>query len=387
MKLRFRPPSRAKILVFDRFGTQGLMPLLAPGSYGVFEDRQNDLNVWALLITVARLRFSWRDYCVSYVRLSGARLVITCIDTNPIFYSLKAALPHVHFVAIQNSVRGNASPVKNGDLWSMLRISKYQPPTVDIVATFGQAHSSLYMQHVRCGTAEIGSTRNNMIPVPIERPRHAPPRIGLISGYVEFPRQPEPPHDLVSTTAWYFEDREVGVTEYFAADQRVAHLVASVSHDEGWDFRIVGKRPPDLRFEREFYAAACGTTPYTFLPKEGEDFSYRTLDHCNLVVTVDSTLGYEMIARGSRVLFITARALLLAGPGAEQYRFGFPRDFGNEGPFWTSILDARHIAGLMKSLLEMTDQQWSEVSHFVRDELMVHDPDNSQLRALIAKFG
>lgn len=386
MKLRFRLPARAHVLVFDRFGTQGLMPLLSPGNYTVFENRQSELNLWVVLLTIIGFRFSWRDYCVTYIRLARAKIVITCIDSNATFYSLKAALPNVYFVAVQNSIRGNASPVKNGDLWSMLKRSEYQPPTVDLVATFGQAHSDLYKQHIRCDTVEIGSTRNNMVSAPLKKSPNTPCRVGLISGYVEFPRRAESPSDFVSNIAWYYEDREVTVSDYVTADKQVAALIASASQAEGWDFRIVGKRPPDLPFEREFYANACGSAPHLFMPKQAEDFSYNTLDQCDIVVTVDSTLGYEMIARGSRVLFVTARAHLLGGPGSEQYRFGFPRDFGNEGPFWTSTLDAQHLARVMKSLLAMSDREWHDASEFVRQDLMVFDPDNTKLRAIIAKF-
>lgn len=385
MKLEFRRPPKAPILVFDGFATQGLLPILSSGSYRIFANRNSELNIWALLATVLRMKFSWRDYCVSYIRLSRAQLVITCIDSNATFYTLKRSLSRVRFIAIQNSIRGNATPVPGGDLWTMLKASPHQPPEVDYVATFGTAHSDLFRQNIRCATVEIGSTRNNSIT------RHSTPRrnervdIGLISSYIEFPRHSEFPFNFKTPIATYLGTNEILIEDYVLADKSVASTIADVCTTENWNLHIAGKRPPDSQFEEAFYRKACEGLQYTYLPKSTEDASYHFLDGCNLVVTIDSTLGYEMIARGAKVLFIAARANFLVDE-SRQYQFGYPAHFGSEGPFWTSSLDPAHLRRCMTSLLEMSEDEWRESSAFVRQELMQFDPGNSVLRNLIAQL-
>jgi surface carbohydrate biosynthesis protein len=371
--------------VFDRFGTQGLLPLLPKGTYSVFENRQTNLNLWVVISTLLKMKFTWRDYCISYIRLSRAKLVLTCIDSNATFYTLKHSLPQVQFVSIQNSIRGNASPIKDGDLWTMLKSSSHQPPHVDYVATFGTAHSNLFRQHIKCNTVEIGSTRNNAYPIRRQPRLQQPLQVGYISSYIEFPREAEPPYNFQSSVATYLGNREILIEDYFKADKTVVTRVAEICSLEKWELQIAGKRPPDSQFEPLFYEDACKGLPYRFVPRTVEDASYNFLDACNLIVTIDSTLGYEMIARGAKVLFISARAAILQDE-LRQYEFGFPGRYGSEGPFWTQSLDSDHLQQLMNSLINMPYEEWRQKSEFVRSDLMVFDPDNSSLRELIAGF-
>ena len=383
MKLVWRRPQRSQVVIFDRYATQGVIPILEVGTFSVFENRRSRLHVLAMLHMVARFRFSWRDYCISYLRLAGARVVVTGIDSNATFYSLKHALPDVRFVAVQNGIRGNGSPVKNGDLWTMLAESPHQPPTVDVVATFGQAHSRQYARHVRCRTVEVGSSRSNLIPVRTSRQQTTNKRVGFISNFSGQPHAGVFPDGTASPTAMYLGTREVSAQEYFAADARVASLVADVCGSHGWDLHILGRRTAEFRHEREFFANACGRLPHEFFPKTAEESSYQHLDTCDLVVAVDSTLGYEMIARGTRTVFVAARALLLGGEESRQFAFGFPGDFQPSGPFWTTSLDREPIAEMMRRVMALSDDEWRAASEFLREQLMTFEPGNHKLRAAI----
>jgi len=383
MKLIWRRPPRTKIVVFDRYATQGIVPILDAGTFSVFENRRNELHVAALLHMVSRLQFSWRDYCVSYLRLSRTLIVVTGIDSNATFYSLKHALPNVRFIAVQNGIRGNGSPSRDNDLWTMIAVSPHQPPTVDVVATFGRAHSRQYAEHIRCRTIEIGSSRSNLIPVETSPRRQARKRVGFISNFSGQPHAGIFPSGTASPIAMYLGDREISARDYFAADARVVALIADVCNSLEWELRILGRRTPDFPHERQFFAQACGGFPHDFIPKTSEESSYQQLDACDLIVAIDSTLGYEMIARGSRVLFVAARALLLGGDDSNQFSFGFPADLPDEGPFWTRTLGTSHLADLLQSLDNMSDERWRSLTQFVRSDLMVFNSKNSALRALI----
>lgn len=385
MTIIWQRPRKSSLVVFDRYGTQGLLPLLTNRDHVVFENRRSHLHIWVLLDMLVRLRFSWRDYCVSYLRLTKPKLVITCIDSNATFYALKSGLPAVSFIAIQNGIRGNGSPIPDGDMWSMLERSRHQPPKVDFVATFGAAHSRMYAERIRCSTIEIGSTRNNMIPVEPKQTSGSRRRIGFISNFSGLPHQGIFPDGSASPVAMYLGGREIHARDYFAADATVAAATAAICAKSGWDLHIIGRRTPEFPFEHKFFADACGEHPFMFIAKRSEEASYQLLDTCDLVIAVDSTLGYEMITRGARVLFVAARALNLGGLESQQFSFGFPGDYPDEGPFWTRSLDPHHLQSLMASLIEMPDHEWRLVSAFVRSELMKFDPDNSLLRNLIAE--
>jgi surface carbohydrate biosynthesis protein len=266
----------------------------------------------------------------------------------------------------------------------MLEQSSHQPPKVDVIATFGVAHSRLYAQRIHCSTLEVGSTRNNMIPVQARPTPNSRRRIGFISNFSGLPHQGVFPGGSASAIAMYLGNREISARDYFAADAAVAGLIARVCAKSEWDLQIIGRRTADFPHERAFFLDACGAYPFTFIEKRSEEASYQLLDQCDLTIAIDSTLGYEMIARGARVLFVAARALNLGGAESRQFAFGFPDVHPDEGPFWTRSLDVAHLQHLMNSLIDMPPDEWRQTSEFVRGDLMVFDPDNSSLRKLIA---
>lgn len=383
MKLIWRRPPRSEIVVFDRYATQGLIPILGVDTYSVFENRRSVLHLVALLHMLVRGRASWREYCISFLRLAKARVVVTGIDSNATFYTLKHSLPDVRFIAIQNGIRGNGSPVKNGDLWTMIAESPHQPPTVDIIATFGRAHSRQYARHIRCRTVEVGSSRSNLIPVQTSAPWKARKRIGFISNFSGQPHEGIFPDGSASPIAMYLGMREVSAREYFEADATVASMVADICDANGWDLHIFGRRTAEFPYERAFFAQACGRFAHEFFPKTSEESSYQRLDACDLVVSIDSTLGYEMIARGTRTVFVAARALLLGGEESRQFTFGFPGAFDSSGAFWTTSVNRGEIAAMMTRVISMSDDEWQSSSGFVLEELMAFNADNRKLRAAV----
>ena len=382
-KIFLKRPPKCELVVFDRFATQGILSLLPEFRHVVFENRRSHLHVWVILRMVTRFRFSWFDYCVAYLQLIGATVVITGVDSNPLFYRLKQRLPKVSFIAIQNGIRGTGSPVKGGDLWTALQSNDAPRPFVDIVATFGTAHSRQFREYIDCQTIEVGSSRSNTIAIAPKADVQTPHCIALISNFSGLPYRGLFTDGTVDETAMYLGERRVSAREYFSADAQVASTLSNICSRERWDFKVIGRRDTSFPSERRFFEEACRGNQFTFVPKSSEESSYLTLDHADVVVSIDSTLGYEMIARGQRVLFIQARAELIGGIEAQQFKFGFPGSYPSEGTFWTTSLDADQISAKLHLLLTMSTEEWRLASQFVTSELMASDPRNEKLSALL----
>lgn len=380
-----RKPPASRVLVFDRYATQGIIPILNEGDFSVFENRNRNLNVWVLLHMLLRLKCSWVQYCVSHIRLTKARVIVTGVDSDANFYRLKHYLSHLRFVAVQNGIRGSGSPVPDGDLWSMLNRADTPRPQVDFVAVFGQAHAEQFAREIECSTVVIGSARSNLLPV--SRPKDSPERkrVAFISNFSGLPHSDIFANGSTPAGVMYFGDRLVNAKQYFKADAEVALTAARVCERLGMEFLIVGRRAPGHPHEQHFFDEACQGLPYRFVVKETETTSYQVLDAMDLVISIDSTLGYEMVARGSRALFVSARADMLGGPEASQFAFGFPDILPPEGPFWTRSLDDLTLANKMQRILTMSNDEWQRETSFVSSRLMIFDPGNTRLRRLLSE--
>ena len=383
MTFKLNRPSKCDVVIFDSFAIQGITPLLANHSYSIFENRRSIIHVWALAHMLLRLRFSWLAYCVSYLRLCNPRVVITGIDSNPLFYKLKHELPDTRFIAVQNGLRGTGSPRKGGDFWSALSAFGTQKPFVDVVATFGAEHSRQYSRHITCEAVAIGSSRSNSILVRRASTANQILQIAFISNFSGVPYEDVFPDGTAPATSMYLGEEPIPASRYFAIDARIAASVSRVCQQNNWDFNIVGRRDRSFPHERIFFADACAGSKFNFLEKQSETWSYEYLDGVDLIVTIDSTLGYEMVARGAKVLFVSARASQFESEHGAQFSFGFPGQYSDNGAFWTTSLEQADIEQLMHSILALDDDVWKVRSGFVTRELMCHDPNNERLRSLL----
>lgn len=71
---------------------------------------------------------------------------------------------------------------------------------------------------------------------------------------------------------------------------------------------------------------------------------YENVASAGFVVFINSTLGYEALARGKKATAFTLRGEFL-GPAAGN--FGSVADLPEKGPFWTSHWDEREFKRVM----------------------------------------
>jgi len=117
----WRSPRRGAVLVFDCYASDPITQLLAPGSYDVFDNHFEVINVPIALRTLVTGGRSWYDYCRRFVAAARPRLLVSAIDSNAHLYTFKHVSPSTQIVVVQNGIRGTGAPVPSGDLWTTLR--------------------------------------------------------------------------------------------------------------------------------------------------------------------------------------------------------------------------------------------------------------------------
>lgn len=392
-RLTWRRPPRGGVLVFDRYASDPITELLAPGSFEVFDNQFEVINVPVLLRTLLHGGRRWYDYCRQFVALAQPRLLVSAIDSNAHVYTFEAVSPSTKVVVIQNGIRGNVAPTPAGDVWSTLqRQFPDVTPSVDLMLTLGEAHSSLYARHVRGSTAAIGSIRNNAFIPAISVGDRGRRRVAFISQYSGLDHCDIFPDGRSPALLTFVDSDGVTAETFHAVDGRVAGSVARWCAAHGHDFTIIGRRTSAFPHERKFFDAWCGGTNHTFVPKGGETLSYEIAHDADLVVCIDSTLGYEMFARGKRVAFVSARGKHI-GPtvGADAdlrvFRFGYPDVVDPTGPMWTSLDDDDEIRRVVEWALDCDDETWRRATAAIAPRVMTFDPGNARLRAALVERG
>jgi surface carbohydrate biosynthesis protein len=104
------------------------------------------------------------------------------------------------------------------------------------------------------------------------------------------------------------------------------------------------------------------------------------VDAAEIVVFIDSTLGYEAIGRGKKTASFSCRGASL---NSEDRKFGWSAGLPENGPFWTNDADERQLRRVMDYLNTVNAEEWEQTRQLYASELMEFDAGNTRFIALL----
>ena len=105
------------------------------------------------------------------------------------------------------------------------------------------------------------------------------------------------------------------------------------------------------------------------------------------MVHIDSTLGYEAIARNKKTATFSCRSVAIFGKGKTiSWPFGWPGDLPNNGPFWTNDLDIEQFQRIMDYISTVSYKNWEQSQSQYSNDLMEFDSGNTCLVSLLNKL-
>jgi surface carbohydrate biosynthesis protein len=368
-------PRRAQIVIYPQGKSSDiLLRYLDPAEVVVIDPWSTKLNIPALVLTLLRGGRKRIDYLQATIALIKPKFVITTTDNDMLFYRLKESLPNSITIAMQNGLRGNYSSIPNGGFFD--EVQRRPHLCADYIVAFGTEIAKVYEQHIDTKVFVGGSLRNNSF---ISDSRIAPSIKSIV--YVsQLPSAPALPNEVIA----YLQEQPITYSEFYAAEKIVVEILRTYCIANNLEFTICGKQSSQLEVERKFFGDVSMSSRNTPLD------SYSTLDAAHIVVTLDSTLGYEFHARGKRVLFIGGRFVHHQNESVRHMSsvtFGFPANLPKEGPYWLSDLSEAKIIECLNFLSQATDTEVRALNDEFKDRFMAFDPGNVRLIQFFASIG
>lgn len=367
----FLLPAKCDVLIFDSVGSDDLLTVFHDLETTVLPVRGEKI----FLPIVALSLVSWRAcslgiksaYILRCIEWTKATVVITHIDNRREFYELSRRLGGAIKTAfVQNGIRGISA-----DIFETLRPSlRYR---VDYMFVFSKAIGQLYAENIEGRFIPVGALRNNAIaPVLNSRVKMKKREVVFISQWIK---------SLSSDP--FLEQSNVFWDEFYAAERLVIPLISNWCKKNSYTLVILGRsvNEPD---EEQAYFQSLATVEFDFKPASAYPSAYYLVDDAHAVTFIDSTLGYECLARGARVAAFTIRDWLLdlPKPGSGR-KFGWPVAFSDEGTFWTNTADTVTAERILDFACHATDDDWSRVRQKVAEEVMIYDKGNAMLRQTV----
>ncbi len=377
MRFSWRKPKPAEILILDADGFELIRELCGKWSTQIL-DRQR-LNIPVLLVMLMRGRRSMREYQNAYIRRTNPRIIITLIDNDMYFLTIKNQFPAIITIAIQNGVRANYASRAEQGFFSLLK--KAETPSCDYYCVFSAPVGEQLSRLINTTPVITGSLKNNNFRSKSEKSQ-------LFS--IAFISQHPPRCIPNSSEGIYFDTSFVPDRGFYQADLLVANYLARFTSERNLKFIVCGKRNQSFNLEFEIFSEAIGDHQWSFVPRDSDYSTYETLDAADLVVSIDSTLGYEFFARGKKTAFFSVRGTLISnllGTEVDELKFGWPLELASAGQFWTNTPSESEYVRVLDYLMTVTDDDWTHEIDKYTNNLMVFDQGNTVLQGLLQNLG
>jgi len=379
-KLSFSLPKGKQTALVDPSGLNILNKYIPQEDISIIDIAHT--NLFAVLRMLFVGKKSLFDYTIAYIKIFKPRFVFTFLDNNVDFYKLAAIFPRIKFIAIQNGQRANyANQISSGVFDLLKNESAKKKLSAHTICVLSGTAGNQYTQYIQAKPLVTGSLKNNMIGnqiAPTERfdivyvSQHAP---------FEIPN---------SEVKFFFGNKSITASEFYAVEQRIVRFLAERSIRTQQSFAVLGKRTDSSPFEREFFVSAASPHKLRFIPRTSENSTYEFCNSASLIVTADSTVGYEFLARGKKVAFLSGRMNAASDELSREVHdtdFGFPLELGASGPFWTNAVNDSEYEQTIESVQTMSHTQWASVISPYNELLMAYQPGNSAFIQMLRSEG
>jgi surface carbohydrate biosynthesis protein len=370
----FRRPQQAPVVIYPKGKSSDiLLEYLDKSQVIVTNPWEGSLNLPTILRMLLSFKFSRFHYLIAYLQLTRAKFVITTTDNDITFYRIKKYLPAVTTIAIQNGLRGNySSPNSTGFL---IEISQEAELACDYILAFGKTMGLEFQKHIKTEFIAVGSIRNNSF-----TPSSAIQEANQLVYISQLTNRALKPDEQFAD----FMGNPISYQEFYGAEKQICDYLAKYCVERGLKFLVCGKQNSTFTAEQDFFK------PHEVSGRNEPFSSYELLNAAEILVSLDSAIGYEFLSRGNRVVIVGGRFSHHPNKTVREMpdvKFGFPAELPTDGPFWISGLSESDLKERLDSVRSMSGDSWTDLIKPYQDLLMRFDPDNQILRKTFSDIG
>ena len=368
---KWQLPKKAQILIYDSINKEILKPYLKKYTQATLALRGEFINIPCLILATLKWSF-WKGnvlnaYIDSYIERVEPIVVITLVDNNKRFYSISKRFPKLKTIFLQNGLR-----TKSGDIFGSL--SKSDNYHVDYMLVTSEAIGKYYLNFLSGEYNAVGTLGNNGV----IRPTNIKATDILFISQLN--------NNIKDDNTFFIKDDGTSISSntFFSTEIKVLKLLAKWCFENNKQLKICGREKINNNNEKYFYINYLKGSKcvWEYIPRKSWYSSYNLIDKAHIVISIDSTLGYEAIARGKRTAFFSCRGDDL---GDTSYRFGWPLKLPDSGPIWTNKQDdlGLQLPKIMNYLNAISDNEWTKVCQNYKNLVMEFDPGNTRFVKLL----
>lgn len=366
-------PRKAKYLIHGPI-TDVIFKYISPNECNNI-NLSKEVNIPIFILSLFHLNSlkSFQNYENLYINHVNPQVILTFIDNNLNFFKLKNKNTNFKTIAIQNGQRAAVADIFTEKNFKEKKENNIEY-TADYILCFNKSIGKFYSKLIKTKIIPIGSLINNIVSLPREIGSN---KILFISQF----RQKEK-----GSESMYFdnENNPVCHDNFYKAECLILPYLLGFCKQNNYLLQICGcKLEDEQKLEKAFYDEMLREASWEYLPRKGKMSSYENIGRANIIINIDSTLGYEALAQGKKVAFFSIRGFLLHEPS---FSFAWPGDKEKGKYFSTNTPNSQEYYRILNYLINVSEADWSNVVRQSREEIMEYDPGNTKLTGLIKKL-
>jgi len=375
------PLPRKEVLVINERPSRSIIDKIGLKEKEIFWLNLHNEPIWiwylikavvtALVDRSVNVKAIKRNYVLFIIKHVSPIMIITSVDNDRNYWCLKSVFPDIYIVLIQNGLRGEVT-LKTKESY-YLACEKYY---VDIVFLMAKDERKWYVNNgLSCDVFVVsGSVKNNVVDNCA-----ANNKIDKIVYLLQYKD-----HDFRRANEINTRYLRPGTNDTFLSYDDLYKYNASIINflidfASKYRFQLVifgrAKTSSSASREQSYLRSLLPGVELNYEFCEGDLCSYEYLKNSKCLVTMSSTLGYEMLARGIRTFFLGVRYEIFGYP--EIFCYG---KYGHSGEFWVDTFDSSELESKIRNLIVLTDEEWLCVRSKYSASEIVYDYNNQILR-------
>ena len=289
---------------------------------------KDEYNLMILILTIFRMlllreKYFFVNYLRTIVELCNIRVFITDLDNYTPFYSLKSKIDSIKVLLIQNGTRA-----KFLDVFEIIKKNKEN--IVDDFIVFNNDIKKKYEKYVKANYHILGSYK-------------------LESYTKNFKAKKK--INLLNTILYISQYRSNDTSNVPAASTKIIQCLQKFSLKNNIKLKInfyYKLNNSNLENEKNYYKK-LGISNEQFITNKNSSTSYQNLLNSKLVVSCDSTMGYESLSMQRKTFFTS----IIKGSD-----FAWPGSYKKEGFFWLTEFSQTRIEKKIKELIKCKNKVW-----------------------------
>ena len=366
IKLTFFPPPKKKYLLYHK-ASFFVKHYLEKDSYNVLYTKLDEFNIFVFLKSF----FIFKDvkklttrYVLTYIKCVKPRILISSIDNQISLYNLKKYFDDITVISIQNGVRSFGSKGFEVDVDQNKDYLKKLNLSCDYFFIMSKKFKKVYSQFIKCKFITSGSIKSNMCEVG----KVTTNDVAFISQYS--------PHIMKDDYNNFRKTEEILLKHTIIFCQK-ENIRCSIFLKE------------DVTNEIKYYKSILKNKlkNVDFIKAKSNSEKFKFLDKFRLILTVDSTLGYEMISRNKKTILVCARDQFLEKENdfrKVDFGFTYGEYYKDQGLFWINRYKKdREIQSKINEIYFLPNDKIINEYKKYKDALFYVDMGNTKLKKIL----